>query len=60
MQLCSKTWKELEFKPYNFQALGAFPTSGSSHPLLKVLILQNYDLQISKVSRLLLTLQALA
>ncbi|KAK9811942.1 hypothetical protein WJX73_001453 [Symbiochloris irregularis] len=30
------TWREAEFKPYNFNALGVAPPSGHLHPLLKV------------------------
>ncbi|KAK4881073.1 hypothetical protein RN001_004392 [Aquatica leii] len=30
------TWKDLKFKSYNFEALGASPESGYLHPLLKV------------------------
>lgn len=29
-------WKDLEFKPYNFDALGKAPEGGALHPLLKV------------------------
>lgn len=34
--LQSGSWKTLEFKPYNFDALGQPPESGHLHPLLKV------------------------
>lgn len=34
--LASGLWKELKFKAYNFDALGAPPTRGHLHPLLKV------------------------
>ena len=34
--LCSGSWKNKEFKPYNFKALGQMPFTGSLHPLLKV------------------------
>jgi len=30
------SWKDKDFKPYNFHALGVAPTTGSLHPLLKV------------------------
>jgi len=30
------TWKDTEFKPYNFAAMGTAPTGGHLHPLLKV------------------------
>ncbi|CAD7702528.1 unnamed protein product [Ostreobium quekettii] len=29
-------WKDLEFKPYNFDALGQLPLGGHLHPLMKV------------------------
>lgn len=34
--LTSGLWKDLKFKAYNFDALGAPPTRGHLHPLLKV------------------------
>ncbi|KAL4703027.1 hypothetical protein ACJJTC_019245 [Scirpophaga incertulas] len=34
--LASGSWKSLEFKPYNFDALGQAPESGHLHPLLKI------------------------
>lgn len=34
--LASGLWKDLKFKAYNFDALGAPPTRGHLHPLLKV------------------------
>lgn len=34
--LTSGAWKDLKFKDYNFEALGAPPASGHLHPLLKV------------------------
>ncbi|KAL1509858.1 hypothetical protein ABEB36_004533 [Hypothenemus hampei] len=34
--LLSGSWKNLKFKDYNFEALGAPPSSGFLHPLLKV------------------------
>lgn len=34
--LASGLWKELKFKAYNFDALGAPPVRGHLHPLLKV------------------------
>ncbi|XP_041968241.1 phenylalanine--tRNA ligase alpha subunit [Aricia agestis] len=34
--LLTGSWKELEFKPYNFDALGQPPECGHLHPLLKV------------------------
>jgi len=34
--LQSGSWKEAEFKPYNFAALGITPPGGHLHPLLKV------------------------
>lgn len=34
--ISSGSWKETEFKPYNFSALGITPASGHLHPLLKV------------------------
>lgn len=34
--LSSGLWKELKFKPYNFEALGAPTERGHLHPLLKV------------------------
>lgn len=34
--LLSGSWKTLEFKPYNFDALGQPPECGHLHPLLKV------------------------
>jgi phenylalanyl-tRNA synthetase alpha chain len=33
--LSNNLWKELKFKPYNFDALGAPPERGHLHPLLK-------------------------
>ena len=34
--LTSGAWKDLKFKEYNFEALGAPPSAGHLHPLLKV------------------------
>ncbi|XP_017871463.1 PREDICTED: phenylalanine--tRNA ligase alpha subunit-like [Drosophila arizonae] len=34
--LASGQWQQLQFKPYNFDALGAAPARGQLHPLLKV------------------------
>ncbi|KAG7279696.1 hypothetical protein CRUP_011628, partial [Coryphaenoides rupestris] len=34
--IASGSWKEKNFKPYNFEALGVAPESGHLHPLLKV------------------------
>ncbi|KAI5644577.1 tRNA synthetases class II core domain-containing protein [Phthorimaea operculella] len=34
--LLTGSWKTLQFKPYNFDALGQPPDSGHLHPLLKV------------------------
>lgn len=34
--ISSGSWKETEFKPYNFSALGVSPAGGHLHPLLKV------------------------
>ncbi|CAH2040873.1 unnamed protein product, partial [Iphiclides podalirius] len=34
--LLTGSWKELQFKPYNFDALGQPPECGYLHPLLKV------------------------
>ncbi|KAI8787235.1 phenylalanine--tRNA ligase alpha subunit [Biomphalaria glabrata] len=34
--ISSGSWKTTQFKPYNFQALGAPVTTGHLHPLLKV------------------------
>ncbi|KAM8972969.1 phenylalanine--tRNA ligase alpha subunit [Pelodytes ibericus] len=34
--IASGSWKEKNFKPYNFNALGVMPESGHLHPLLKV------------------------
>ncbi|XP_026333458.1 phenylalanine--tRNA ligase alpha subunit isoform X1 [Hyposmocoma kahamanoa] len=34
--LLSGAWKSMQFKPYNFDALGQPPESGHLHPLLKV------------------------
>lgn len=34
--LASGAWKEKKFKDYNFDALGAAPTAGCLHPLMKV------------------------
>ncbi|XP_049871004.1 phenylalanine--tRNA ligase alpha subunit [Pectinophora gossypiella] len=34
--LLTGSWKTLQFKPYNFDALGQPPESGHLHPLLKV------------------------
>ena len=36
--LQSGSWKETDFKTYNFAALGVTPPGGHLHPLLKVLI----------------------
>jgi len=37
MEMLQKgTWKDQEFKPYNFKALGLLPQCGHLHPLLKV------------------------
>ena len=36
--LQSGSWKETDFKPYNFAALGVTPPGGHLHPLLKVLL----------------------
>ena len=33
---CSGSWKDLTFKPLNFDAMGVLPTSGYLHPLLKI------------------------
>ncbi len=33
---CSGSWRDQEFKAYNFDALGLPPTGGYLHPLLKV------------------------
>lgn len=33
---CSGSWRDQEFKAYNFNALGLPPTGGYLHPLLKV------------------------
>lgn len=30
------SWKDAEFKPYNFNSEGVFPNSGALHPLMKV------------------------
>ena len=30
------TWRDAEFKAYNYDALGLPPASGALHPLLKV------------------------
>ena len=37
--LQSGSWKETDFKTYNFAALGVTPPGGHLHPLLKVQIL---------------------
>lgn len=34
--MSSGAWKDLKFKDYNFEALGAPPAAGHLHPLLKV------------------------
>uniref|UniRef100_A0A8D0L8W5 Phenylalanine--tRNA ligase alpha subunit n=1 Tax=Sphenodon punctatus TaxID=8508 RepID=A0A8D0L8W5_SPHPU len=34
--ISSGSWRDLKFKPYNFEALGIMPESGHLHPLLKV------------------------
>ena len=34
--MCSGSWRDQEFKAYNFNALGLPPTGGYLHPLLKV------------------------
>ncbi|XP_064479392.1 phenylalanine--tRNA ligase alpha subunit-like [Ornithodoros turicata] len=34
--IATGSWKEKQFKPYNFEALGIQPESGHLHPLLKV------------------------
>ncbi|OBA20323.1 hypothetical protein METBIDRAFT_43006 [Metschnikowia bicuspidata var. bicuspidata NRRL YB-4993] len=34
--VASGSWKDAAFKPYNFNAEGAFPVSGALHPLMKV------------------------
>ncbi|KAL1377710.1 hypothetical protein pipiens_014355 [Culex pipiens pipiens] len=34
--LASGIWKDLKFKPYNFEALGVPPERGHMHPLMKV------------------------
>lgn len=34
--LASGEWKTAEFKPYNFNALGALPRGGALHPLMKI------------------------
>lgn len=34
--ISSGSWKDVQFKPYNFSALGIAPDSGHLHPLLKV------------------------
>uniref|UniRef100_A0A0K2TLJ3 phenylalanine--tRNA ligase n=2 Tax=Lepeophtheirus salmonis TaxID=72036 RepID=A0A0K2TLJ3_LEPSM len=34
--IASGSWKETDFKPYNFNALGIQPTTGNLHPLMKV------------------------
>ena len=34
--IASGNWKDVEFKPYNFDALGILPPAGHLHPLLKV------------------------
>ncbi|KAM3864271.1 phenylalanine--tRNA ligase alpha subunit isoform 1-T1 [Diretmus argenteus] len=34
--IASGSWKELKFKPYNFEAMGVAPESGHLHPLMKV------------------------
>ncbi|KAM3864161.1 interleukin enhancer-binding factor 3 homolog [Diretmus argenteus] len=33
--IASGSWKELKFKPYNFEAMGVAPESGHLHPLMK-------------------------
>lgn len=32
----NNNWKDLKFKPYNFNSEGVYPQSGSLHPLMKV------------------------
>lgn len=34
--ITSGSWKDAQFKPYNFNSEGAFPQSGALHPLSKV------------------------
>lgn len=34
--LYSGSWKQLTFKPLNFDAMGVMPASGYLHPLLKI------------------------
>merc|ERR1711991_794845 len=34
--ITSGSWKDEEFKPYNFNAMGLNPNGGYLHPLLKV------------------------
>ncbi len=34
--IVSGTWKDVEFKPYNYNALGKEIHTGNLHPLLKV------------------------
>jgi len=34
--ISSGSWKDVSFKPYNFEALGISPEGGTLHPLLKV------------------------
>nr|XP_032821897.1 phenylalanine--tRNA ligase alpha subunit [Petromyzon marinus] len=34
--IASGSWRDLKFKPYNFDAMGIMPDSGHLHPLLKV------------------------
>lgn len=34
--IASGSWKEAEFKPYNFNSEGVLPPSGALHPLMKV------------------------
>jgi len=34
--LLTGSWKNAEFKPYNFDAMGVIPPNGNLHPLLKV------------------------
>lgn len=34
--IASGSWKDADFKPYNFNSEGVYPQSGALHPLLKV------------------------
>lgn len=34
--ITNNSWKDLKFKPYNFNSEGVFPQSGALHPLMKV------------------------